>query len=220
MNLREIASGSGRINKGEIHMKYVKMLGLAAIAAAALMAFVGAGSASAAELTCPPGTTCPVGTTFHAVSGTEAVPKKAVLDAPFGNIECNSTVHGHVTSSNPTIAIEITSLIFNNCGSDTVTTLATGTLGITNIAGTKDGTVTSTGAKVTVEHIGTHCIFETSSTDIGRLTGTTSTGGTPVFDISATIPRVGGRSGAFCGSSAPWTGSYSIDAPMSGDVDA
>jgi hypothetical protein len=198
-------------------MKYVKMLGLAAIAAAALMAFVGAGSASATTLTCE-GSACAegaigTGANFHSESN-----GKAVLDAPFGNVECNSTVQGHVTSATvATVAVD--GLVWTNCGSDTVTTLGTGTLTITNIAGTKDGTVTSTGAKVTVEHIGTHCIFETSSTDLGRLTGTTTTGATGKFDISATIPRVGGRSGAFCGSSAPWTGSYTIDAPMTGDVD-
>jgi hypothetical protein len=203
-------------------MKYVKMFALAAIVAAALMAFAGAGSASATTLTCE-GSVCaagPVGTgaNFHSESN-----GKAVLDAPFGNVECNSTVQGHVTSATPTATVAVDELKWTNCGNDNVVTLGTGTLEITNIAGTKDGTVTSTGAKVTVEHIGTHCIFETSGTDIGRLTGTTTLGGeerTGKFDISATIPRVGGRSGALCGSTAPWTGSYTIDAPMWGDVDA
>ncbi|HEX5527551.1 MAG TPA: hypothetical protein VFX44_10205 [Solirubrobacterales bacterium] len=194
-------------------MKYVKMLGLAAIAAAALMAFVGAGSASATTLTCE-GSACSVGANFHSESN-----GKAVLDAPFGNVECNSTVQGEVTSATEA-SVKITELKWTNCGSDNVVTLASGTLKITNIAGTKNGTVTSTGAEVTVEHVGTHCIFKTNGTSLGTLTGTTTTGATGSFDISATIPRSGGRSGVFCGSSAPWTGSYSIDAPMTGDVDA
>jgi hypothetical protein len=51
-------------------MKYLKMLGLAAIAAAALMAFVGAGTASAAGgVLCKvegtsSGTTCPSGQAY------------------------------------------------------------------------------------------------------------------------------------------------------------
>jgi hypothetical protein len=182
------------------------------------MAFAGAGTASATTLTCG-GSACAEGTTFHLQSGSEEVPQKTVLDAPFGNVECFWTVHGHITGFFPP-RIKLTSIIWTSCGSDSVVTLASGELAISNISGTKDGTVTSTGMKVTIEHIGTHCIFETSNTDIGRLTGTTTTGGTSKLDISATLPRVGGRSGAFCGSSAPWTGSGSIDAPMSLDVDA
>jgi hypothetical protein len=50
-------------------MKYVKTLGLAALAAAALLALFGAGSASATQLTCtePAGTKvfCPVGAEIH-----------------------------------------------------------------------------------------------------------------------------------------------------------
>ena len=75
-------------------MKYIKMLGLAAVAAAALMAFVGAGTASATTLTGPGGTALSVGTTMHSASE-----GKAVLDAPFGNVECESTVHGAVTEN-------------------------------------------------------------------------------------------------------------------------
>jgi hypothetical protein len=203
-------------------MKYLKMLGLAAIAAGALMAFAGAGTASATVLTCE-GSTCKVGATFHSVS------KLATLDAPFGNVECESTVHGHVItpgSATDTAEVEITELKWINClHGDVVNTLKPGKLVIHTTEEAKnidngDGTVTSVGAEVTVEHVGTHCIFGTGAagTDIGWATGTNHTGGTGVLDISATIPRVGGRSGVFCGSSAPWTGSYSIDTPMTGEI--
>jgi hypothetical protein len=193
-------------------MKCLKRFSLAAIAAGVLMAFAGAGSASATTLTCE-GSACAAGANFHSESNV-----KAVLDASFGNVECNSTVQGEVTSATEA-SVKITELKWTNCFSDNVVTLAPGTLGITNIGGTKNGTVTSTRAKVTVEHVGTHCIYETNGTDIGTLTGTTTTWGTPKFDISGMIPRVEGRSGAFCGSSARWTGNYTIDAPMTGDVD-
>jgi hypothetical protein len=201
-------------------MKYVKMLGLAAIAAAALMAFVGAGTASATELTCG-SSLCTKNAAFHSASV-----GKAVLDAPFGNVECNSTVAGSITepgTSTTTAEVEITALNWSNCGNDNVVTLNPGKLVFHTFETNKnnDGTVTSLGAEVTVEHVGTHCIFGTGATgtDIGRATGSANTGSTAKLDISATIPRIGGRSGAFCGSSAPWTGSYSLDTPMEGNVD-
>ncbi|MGN6663156.1 MAG: hypothetical protein ACTHK6_02940 [Solirubrobacterales bacterium] len=197
-------------------MKYVKMLGLAAIAAAALMAFVGVGSASAAAgtLTCGSGTKCAAGTEIN--SSSEG---KAVLDAPFGNVECESTVAGHTKteaeggsaggSSGP-----ITTLSWSNCGGDTVTTLATGSLSVES-----GGELKSSGSKVTVIHLGVHCIYETSNTKIGTLTGSSTTKSNATLDISATIPRVGGNSGALCGSSAPWTGSYKVTSPNPLDVD-
>ena len=70
-------------------MKYLKMLGLMAVAAAAMMAF--AGSASAATLTSPAGTYAGPGTVIHAESEGHAT-----LDSPIGQIRCNSTVEGEV----------------------------------------------------------------------------------------------------------------------------
>jgi len=212
-------------------MKYLKMLGLAAVAACALLAVVGVGAASATTLTCaektPDGThhelkLCSNTQILHAVSV-----GKAVLDAPFGNIECNSTTHGTIT--NPGSASTTASgpipkggLIFNECGSDTVTVLKEGSLEIhTDVEGVTDfnGTVTSIGAEVTIVHLGFHCIFGTGAgTDIGTLTGSTTTGKTATMHIKATIPRTGGSSGAFCGSSAPWTGTYDITTPDTLDV--
>jgi hypothetical protein len=204
----EINSGACAPDQRRKHMKYIKMLGLAAVAAAALMAFVGAGSASAAELTCN-GSPCAIGATIHSVSE-----GKAVLDAPFGNVECESTVHGEVTKNGEAGKPAVgqitetpgpnTGLNWTNCGGDTVTTLKAGTLSIES-----SGEVKSSGARVTVVHLGVHCIFETSNTKVGTLSG----GTTAKLTISATIPRVGGSGGVFCGSSAPWTGSYMVNTP-------
>jgi len=213
-------------------MKYLKMLGLAAIAAGALMAFVGAGTASATELTCtePAGTKvmCPIGTMIHAESEGHAV-----LDPPIGKIECPSTVTADTTTTggaSETVEAKITSLSFGPCTNGaTVTVLEpagthpTGTLIIHTQneggAANNNGTLTSTGTEVTVEAFGFHCIFKTNATDIGTLTGSTTTGITPTLDISAEIPRTGGRSGAFCGSKASWTGSYKVTEPDWSDVD-
>ncbi len=196
-------------------MKYIKMLGLAAVAAAALMAWVGAGTASATEITCgaTPATTskCAVGATIHATSI-----GKAVLDAPFGNVECNSTVAGPVTTagtSTTTAKGNITTLDWTNCGGDTVTTLASGSLEVHTEGGSANGngTLTSTGARVTVIHLGVHCIYETNNTTIGTVTGSSNTKGHAVLDIKANVPQVSG--GFLCGASAPWTGSYTVVTP-------
>ncbi|MGN6663153.1 MAG: hypothetical protein ACTHK6_02925 [Solirubrobacterales bacterium] len=198
-------------------MKYVKMLGLAAIAAAALMAF--AGSASATTLTC--GTElCAANTTIESKSE-----GKAVLDAPFGNVECESTVVGHTTTTKEGGAAgnadgPITKLEWKNCGNDKVETLATGSLSISSGPGTSNGTLSSTGTQVTVVHLGVHCIYETSNTSLGTVTGSANTAnGHATLDISATIPRVGGTSGGLCGSTAPWTGSYEVTKPTTLNVD-
>ncbi|MGN6253795.1 MAG: hypothetical protein ACTHO8_02280 [Solirubrobacterales bacterium] len=179
------------------------------------MAFAGAGSASATLLTCGTGSQCPEHTTIKSASE-----GKAVLDAPFGNVECESTVEGTTENSvGETVHGPISSLTFTNCGGDTVTVLEKGTLSIAAGGGEHNGELTSSGAKVTVIHLGVHCIYETSSTKIGKVTGSTTTGSNATLDISATIPRVGGTGGAFCGSSAPWTGSYKITSPNLIDVD-
>ena len=95
-----------------------------------------------------------------------------------------------------------------------MTTLKAGTLSINS-----SNEVRSNGARVTVVHLGVHCIFETSNTKVGTLTESSETGATATLDISATIPRVGGGGGIFCGSSAPWTGSYIVNTPDTLNVD-
>ncbi|MGN6254282.1 MAG: hypothetical protein ACTHO8_04790 [Solirubrobacterales bacterium] len=207
-------------------MKYLKNLSLVAIAAGILMAFVGVGTASATTLTCtePAGTkiTCPRGTEFHAVSE-----GKLVFDLPFGNVECESTITGktlNTGSSTETVGLSVEALTFTNCGADTINVLKKGSLEIHTYPKEENweegpGTVTWSGTEVTMINLGVHCIYTTNRTDIGKLTGSKQTGATPTLDISATIPRTGGNSGAFCGSSAPWTGSYKVTTPDWMDVD-
>lgn len=200
----------------EKNMRNLKLLLLAGAVAVALTALAGVASASATVLTCGSGARCAEGTTLKAASES-----KAVLDTSVGNVECESTVE--VTPENTigeTVHGPISSLGFTGCGSDTVTVLANGSLSIAAISGTSNGSLTSTGTRVTVVHLGVHCIYETSSTKIGTVTGSTSTGSNATFDVSASVPRVGGTGGAFCGSSASWTGSYEVTSPNPLDVDS
>jgi hypothetical protein len=190
-------------------MSKLKSFAFVAGLVAAFMAFAAA-SASATELTNGSGEMITSGSGIAAeAEGT------TVLHPPFGNIECkNSSVSGKTTTTGgatETVSTSIESLSFTECNA-TVTVLAKGTLEIHTRTESADGngTLTSSGTEVTVEFVGTHCIFKTSSTDIGTLTGAQGAEGSATFDIAATIPRTGGRSGAFCGSTAQWTGSYSI----------
>ena len=196
-------------------MKSLKTLGLAAVVAAALTGLIGPSTASATTLTNSSGTHWTLGTTVHATS------EIVILDSVIGNIECHSTVHGETTvtgGNGQIISIRISTLSFTSCNS-TVVVLVNGELEIIG-TGSNNGELRSSGTRVTIEKSGFHCIFETSNTKIGTVTGSSTTGSTSSLDISANIPRVGGRSGAFCGSSAPWTGSYSIDSPDFVNVDA
>lgn len=203
-------------------MKYLKMLGLAAVAAMAVMAFIGAASASATVLcenTPAAGTDCtnPVanGTSidFSVEKGTSAI-----LTGPFGEVidTCTeSTAKGPITNPGSTTATVAGSLeaaaggtlTFGNCTK--VTTVVTGgTIEVHHITGTDNGTVTSSGATVIIH--GTlfgECAFKTSNTEIGTITGRSATGAQPTFDIKAILPAEKSKSGVTCPNGV-WEGSY------------
>ena len=204
-------------------MKYVKMLGLAAVVAAALMAFVGASSASATVLckttptagTCPPGQAYEAGTEIHAVNvGT------VKLDTTFKNVECSgSTVKG-VTSNEggPTETVTgpeaSAALTFTGCNC-TVNVLKPGTLEIHLIEGTNNGTLTSNGAEVTVSCstlFGTvHCIYETTNDSIGDLTASATSTSAAIFHSTAVINRK--PTAAICSEESTWTATYEVTSP-------
>jgi hypothetical protein len=91
--------------------------------------------------------------------------------------------------------------------------LVNGTLSIEGI-GSNNGILNGTGNEVTVElevkPNRFHCIFKANATNLGTVTGSSTTKATATLDISASIPRTGGSSGAFCGTTAQWTGAYVI----------
>jgi hypothetical protein len=187
-------------------MKTMKMLGLLAIAAAAMMAFAGIASATTVK------------------SGGALYTGKIVAANENGHIslhgsngvtiECAGTVEGTVESHGAGVTAEgkISKLTFPNCTNGNVVHVKkTGSLVAHSTATTNNGTLTSNGAEVEVTAasiFGTiTCIYTTTNTSIGTLTG-----GTPAtLDISATIPRTGGSS--LCGSSGTWTGAYKVSSP-------
>jgi len=198
-------------------MKYLKILGLVAVVALNLMAFLGADAASATVL-CEetPAADC---------SGTKVVAKSTnivfsaensiTLTGPFGEViaACTkSTAEGAIGnqgSTTETVSGNISKLTFEECGKRTVTvnSATRGSLEVHHISGTDNGTVTSNDTTVIIEGVpifGT-CRYQTANTDIGTLTGKdVATGGAPTFDIAATIPH---EAGSNC-PNGTWEGSY------------
>ena len=201
--------------KEKYTMKYIKMLGLAAIAAAALAALLGAGTASATvlcEVTPAPNTHC--GATNHVKSGTELdfsleSGTSTLLKGPFGETiaTCTeSTVKDKTTttgSTTETVKGEVKALSFTSCNRP-VTVVSGGSLEVHHESGFDNGTVTSSGATIEIHNVpllGT-CKYTTNATDIGTLTGKSPAGGPPTFHIGATITSENG-----CPTGA-WSGKY------------
>lgn len=216
-------------------MKYVKMLGLAAIAAAALMAFVGASTASATVLcktegtgtptgtTCPPGQAYEGGTTIHAVLDPETGPAKLVTS--FKTIECEESTVSVVTrnegSATETVigdveepeegGKKVPKLTFGKCNCE-VNVLKGGSLEIHWIEGSHNGTLTSSEGEVTITCStvfgNVHCIYKTNATDLGKLTG----GPMATMDIEkSSIPRL--TTNALCSEKAEWSAKYTVTSP-------
>jgi len=207
-------------------MKYVKILGLLAVAAAALMAF--AGPASATTITSPTGT---------AYTGTIQATSEGhvVLKNPIANIACSSKVHGLSLThgAGQTAKGNINELLWGEkegvyAGKCTdswhVTTVTAGSLEIHWVA-SHVGTLTSSGAKVTTTRLGLTCVYATNNTHIGSFTDSHTAGdkdgnvnetkeGTATLHVNASIPIISGESSALCGSgNAKWEGSYTVTTP-------
>jgi hypothetical protein len=202
-------------------MKHLKILGLAVMAAAALMAFIGTGTASATETTlckvketvgglpqCAKANQYPAGTRIHAEIEANTT---IVINTPAGKVECKKSTLEATTEQQTAIPLgaNVNALTFAECNG-IVQTLKQGTLDIEIIdlpEWTHNGTLTLTGTEVTVEALGLHCVYTPG--DIGTLTG----GAMATIDVVGTWPRIGGRSGALCGANATVNGGYTVTSP-------
>jgi len=191
-------------------MKYLKILGLAAMALATLMAM--AGTASATTITSPKGTTY-TSTVRAENSGTVTLTS---VFGGFGAISCNKSVaegkvevHGVAR----TVAGLLSTLTFSEC-TKPVTVIDPGLLEL-HYLNAKEGTLTSKSAEVEVHEtaFGT-CTFTTSETgsDLGTVTTTEATGGAARVDIKAAI-------GSACGTGT-FHGAYKVVTPNSFYLDA
>jgi hypothetical protein len=205
-------------------MKYLKNLSLAAVAAMALLAFVGAGAASATELDkiTADGTKHPlaVGEHIHAtLEGTSALTTTGGTTLATCTI---STVTGAITNAGGATATVVGSVATSGltwgakgagCTNHT-TTLKGGELEVHTIANSDNGTVTAKGFEVTIDGIfGVSCVY-TAGTGIhlGTLTGTTNATGHAVLHVAGTVTRTTSSSG-FCPEKTIWNGTYKVTTP-------
>jgi hypothetical protein len=199
-------------------MKHLSMFGFAVLAAALTIGVI-TGSATATVVEEVPGT--PLGVNTNVTAESEGTTE---LHTSFGSINCNQShvagkiIHAGGVVEGTTVGVKVTVENLNWIGCNAQVKPLTvggdfGTLEILSLKNGKDGTLYGTNQEVTVEYLGFHCIFKTNQTKLGTVTGKGTTGSNATLDIEATIPRTGGRSGAFCGTTGQWTGSYIVTAP-------
>ena len=198
-------------------MKSLKLVGTAAIAAVALTASIGAGTATATELDCSitPTEMCPAETAIH-------LEREGPIfwHVPFAEFECNNTTfQGKTTTtgnSSETVKGHWSEIFFKECGAASITVLKPGTFEIHTDTSIHDrnGTLTWTGGEITVELAPLHCVYTTNNTPIATITGSKAQGETAIAHLEGKLPRTGGRSGIFCGASAELTGTFTITTPM------
>jgi hypothetical protein len=207
-------------------MKYLKMLALAAVAAAALMVFIGVGTASATTLcsttveTCPAGQKLTVGTIldFTLTSGVSSAWKETSTGGGGGEVldTCKgSTLKGEITnagSSTETVTGKFTAITWGTCTFPTTTTLL-GKFEIHKIAGTSNGTVTvedGTENKMTINTIffGT-CVYAMPG---GESIGDFTEGNPAVFHMAAVLEKTEGSNLA-CPETSVLFATYSLTSP-------
>jgi hypothetical protein len=154
------------------------------------------------------GSAYPKGTVLEESLKTET---KWILKASFGEIKCSAaTLKGEVTSTAGVageVTGTVTGLSFGECNC-AVKVLKNGTFTISSPSG-GNGTLRSSGLELTTECLSTHCIFSTSTTNLGTLNG----GEMASFSSTGTVPRTGGTSGASCGSVGTLAAEYTVIAP-------
>jgi hypothetical protein len=205
-------------------MKHVKMLALAAVAAGALMAFIGAGTASATVLCSTTAETCPTAQKWGAIPLDFSLVKEgsANLTETSGKsiVTCTeSTVKGEITntgSSTETVSGPVTELTFKKCNLP-VTVLRKGKLEVHHIAGTSNGTVTAVSTEaekpafeVTVNTVlfGS-CVFRVENgTDLGTL----EEGKPGTFTANAAAIKTIGNSPP-CPETSFWSAKYQVTTP-------
>lgn len=188
------------------------LFSIAAVAAMALTAFIGAGSASATVLCSESATTeCASfekgsivaasltgSTTLSTTGGT-------VLDTcTSGMIEATTKNNG---GSSETVSASIDELAWESC-TQTTDTISKGELEIHHISGSDNGTVTGKSISFTVNSALGTCTYGTGEAlDLGTLKG----GNPATLEINAVLVKTAG--GFACPADAKWVASYSVTFP-------
>jgi hypothetical protein len=179
-------------------MDRLKMLGLLAIAAAALMTWAGIASA-----TVPTSSGSTHTSTFKATSTSHSFHGSFItFSCASAGFEGKFETHGGAVTAEG----NLTKWYFSECNYG-VTVKKAGRL-IVHVTSGGNATLTSTGAEFVYHSSVGECVLSTHSTDIGTFTGGTGA----KLDIDGLpIPRTGGN--FFCGGSIEWTANYTFSTP-------
>ncbi len=184
-------------------MRYIKMLGLAAVAATAFMAFAATAPATVLE-----------GSGGALAKGTkiEMTGTNAVLKAGFATIECGHSEADWTTANSggasETVEGNINSLSFTECNA-TVNVLKKGKLIIHHTSGS-NGTFTSQGVEVTVATSGVSCTYGTPT---DHESGVSTTGWLLRLLWHETVKWTRISGGFLCANPATLTITYTVTSP-------
>ena len=182
-------------------MKQLKRIAVSALAAAALTVTIGAGSASATTIEVEGVTqNKSVDVNLRLAIGTSTV--LSLTDGSLANTCTSSRIRGTTQSpfSGTTVTTWANTLSFESC-TRPVTVHNAGALHVQYISGTTNGTVSLSGAEVTVgSPIGTLTCKTGFGVDLGTLTG--SSAGWAYLDVNAVLNC------GFLAPSASWKGTY------------
>lgn len=180
-------------------MRYLKLLGLTGMSAAALVAF-GAGSASATTLYST-GVPISAGTTLHMTLESGSIVTSTTDEKTLVDTCTATTIDGKTTNtSGTTVTMEIEHLVSSGC---TVTTL---TLLPGKLHFSSTGTVTGSGTLITVNFSGVSCRYGYGA---GTHLGTVNTG---TLSINAVINEQEPKA-FLCPDTTKWVASYFITTP-------
>ncbi|HMI81035.1 MAG TPA: hypothetical protein VK480_04540 [Solirubrobacterales bacterium] len=193
-------------------MKNLKMLGLAVVAALALIAIVGAGSASATVLCKENVTPCEGKAYGEKVAFKATVDKTLEFKFELGggssySYTCTgSTMEGEITNAGGAgdVIIGLETFTLTNCSCPETVVLNAPSLAVAFTPETMNGDVTTANLNVTFKCMG-HCRYGDGK--IGVLTG----GAMGTIDLSGSLKKLEG--GITCPATAKWTGSYTVTAP-------
>ena len=196
-------------------MKFLKMLVLVAATGAALLAAIGAGSATATttlckttESACSFANMWPEGETFSSslVTGTKSV---FTPDGELPTIECSGSSIGGITETTTTPEGKVSTLTFTSCN-NTVEILERGKFQIHwDVA--QNGELTISGMRIR-----TKAYFGALSCDFGGTisSGITMTSGGPAkLTITASVPMIQETGIIPCPLATVWHGEYTVSKP-------
>jgi hypothetical protein len=200
-------------------MRYLKILGLAAVAAAAMLSIAGAGTASATVLCSTTVEPCPPGQQWLNVTFDWSIPAGgSVLQTDTTGEPINTCKESTAKwtmikngGANETVTGQDELTSFGGC-TFTTTTLKLANTEIHKIAGTSNGTVTADGVtEITINTVffGS-CVYGVKN---GASIGDITEGNPAMYHVNAVTWRLAGSNFA-CPETDRWTATYTLTSPV------